>query len=46
MKDLELEIQDLKKQINDIYNQLVVLQKQDLKLFDKLKRMEWFLYEE
>lgn len=46
MEKLIDRIDDIQKQIDDLYNQLIALRVDNMKLLGKLKDLEWFLYEE
>ena len=46
MEKLKNEIEDLKKQVDDLFSIVVELQIQNLKLLGKLKDLEIFWYEE
>lgn len=46
MEKLKNEIEDLKKQVNDLYSIVIELQIQNFKLLGKLKDLESFWYEE
>lgn len=46
MEKLEIEIKDIQKQVDDLYDIVIELQIQNFKLLSKLKQMEDFWYED